>query len=89
ARRPCGPGHQRTHAPAGACDVRRGGWSGGGHHTAHDSQCGPGALDLHIHLVPKVLGEIDLLKDQGRTPEVREKAGKLATRIKGCGTAAG
>ena len=42
-----------------------------------------GAEAVTIHLVPKVLGEIDLLKDQGRTPEVREKAGKLATRIKG------
>ena len=36
-----------------------------------------------IHLVPTVLGEIDTLKDQGRVPEVREKAAKLATRIKG------
>jgi hypothetical protein len=36
-----------------------------------------------IHLVPKVIGEIDFLKDQGRTPEAREKAGRLATRIKG------
>jgi len=33
--------------------------------------------------VPTVLGEIDNLKDQGRTPEVREKAATLATRIKG------
>jgi predicted ribonuclease YlaK len=36
-----------------------------------------------IHLVPTVLAEIDNLKDQGRIPEVREKAAKLATRIKG------
>jgi hypothetical protein len=42
-----------------------------------------GAEAVTIHLVPKVIGEIDFLKDQGRTPEVREKAGKLATRIKG------
>lgn len=42
-----------------------------------------GADAATIHLVPTVLGEIDNLKDQGRTPEVREKAMKLSTRIKG------
>jgi len=42
-----------------------------------------GTAALTIHLVPTVLGEIDNLKDQGRIAEVREKAAKLATRIKG------
>jgi predicted ribonuclease YlaK len=30
-----------------------------------------------------VLGELDELKDRGRTPDVREKAGKAVRRLKG------
>jgi rRNA-processing protein FCF1 len=36
-----------------------------------------------VHIVTTVLGELDELKDRGRTPDVREKAAKAVRRLKG------
>jgi hypothetical protein len=36
-----------------------------------------------VHLIPTVLGELDRLKDQGKTQEVRDKARAVSRRLKG------
>lgn len=53
-------------------------------HPAVESYGGAlGSDDYTVVLIPTVLGELDDLKDRGRTPEVREAAAKAVKRIKG------
>jgi rRNA-processing protein FCF1 len=42
-----------------------------------------GSSSYMVHIVTTVLGELDDLKDRGRTPDVREKAYKVVRRLKG------
>jgi hypothetical protein len=42
-----------------------------------------GSSNYMVHIVMAVLGELDDLKDRGRTPDIREKAAKVVRRLKG------
>lgn len=42
-----------------------------------------GSSNYMVHIVTAVLGELDDLKDRGRTPDIREKATKVVRRLKG------
>jgi hypothetical protein len=42
-----------------------------------------GSANYMVHIVTPVLGELDDLKDRGRSPDVREKAEKVVRRLKG------
>jgi hypothetical protein len=41
------------------------------------------ASGFTVHLIPTVLSELDKIKDQGKTPDVREKSRKFNSHIKG------
>lgn len=41
------------------------------------------AKTFHVHLVPTVLGELDDLKDRGKTQELRDQAQAVVRRLKG------
>jgi hypothetical protein len=42
-----------------------------------------GEEEFTVHLVPTVLAELDKIKDQGRTPDVREKSRRFNKHVKG------